>query len=151
MSSSTPAAAATEGAVLRAKYSFKGENANELAFKKGDIIRLLAKDESGWAQGELEDGAKGWFPIDFAITPAQYEALEAKKTRRKRDKKDIGERARRVVGKFSEKAQITRARHSLTRTLAPRASRGRTAQLGCTTSNCSCTCGIASATVEGAA
>lgn len=72
---------------MRARYAFKGEQTSELSFAKGALVRLLARDESGWAQGELEDGAKGWFPADFVVTPAEYDAIEARRTVRKAKKR----------------------------------------------------------------
>lgn len=36
--------------VLIARHGFKGTNENELTFKKGAKIILIAVDESGWAQ-----------------------------------------------------------------------------------------------------
>lgn len=39
---------------VKAKHNYKGSAADgELSFSKGDIIRILNKDESGWWKGEL--------------------------------------------------------------------------------------------------
>jgi hypothetical protein len=64
---------------VRAIADFKGAEAGELSFVKGDILTLLEKgrpffailrvvvlltcslDESGWSKGVLK-GVKGWFP-----------------------------------------------------------------------------------------
>lgn len=56
----------TKGESVIAKHAFKGTNPNELSFKKGQVIQVINRDDSGWAQGIL-DGAKGWFPISFVI------------------------------------------------------------------------------------
>jgi len=40
------------------------EGDNELMFREGDKIRVIAMDESGWWTGELE-GRTGFFPSNF--------------------------------------------------------------------------------------
>eukprot|EP00011_Vannellida_sp_DIVA3-517-6-12_P002860 CAMPEP_0114628130 /NCGR_PEP_ID=MMETSP0168-20121206/12656_1 /TAXON_ID=95228 ORGANISM="Vannella sp., Strain DIVA3 517/6/12" /NCGR_SAMPLE_ID=MMETSP0168 /ASSEMBLY_ACC=CAM_ASM_000044 /LENGTH=486 /DNA_ID=CAMNT_0001839491 /DNA_START=9 /DNA_END=1469 /DNA_ORIENTATION=+ len=45
----------------RALYDYNPDDANELAFREGDIITILQKDSSGWWQGELR-GRIGVFP-----------------------------------------------------------------------------------------
>lgn len=45
----------------RALYDYNPDDANELAFREGDIITILQKDASGWWQGELR-GRIGVFP-----------------------------------------------------------------------------------------
>ncbi len=46
---------------VRALFDYNGETSAELSFKKGDIITVTEKDDSGWWQGEL-NGAVGAFP-----------------------------------------------------------------------------------------
>jgi hypothetical protein len=46
---------------VRALFDYTGETQPELSFKKGDIITVTEKDESGWWQGELK-GVIGAFP-----------------------------------------------------------------------------------------
>lgn len=48
----------------RALLDFHGKDADELTFKKNDIITIVSeKDEHCWV-GQL-DGTKGWFPAKF--------------------------------------------------------------------------------------
>eukprot|EP01105_Mastigella_eilhardi_P026328 TRINITY_DN753_c0_g1_i4.p1 TRINITY_DN753_c0_g1~~TRINITY_DN753_c0_g1_i4.p1 ORF type:complete len:2202 (-),score=595.11 TRINITY_DN753_c0_g1_i4:69-6674(-) len=76
----TPQMMACAGELLKSRFAFKGTNPNELSFKKGAVIKLLGKDESGWAQGEVE-GQKGWFPIEFA---APYDPSAPQKPKKKK-------------------------------------------------------------------
>ena len=39
-------------------------NATCLAFRAGQVIRVLNRDPSGWWDGEL-DGSRGWFPSNY--------------------------------------------------------------------------------------
>ncbi len=39
-------------------------NATCLAFRAGQVIRVLNRDPSGWWDGEL-DGGRGWFPSNY--------------------------------------------------------------------------------------
>lgn len=43
---------------------YKAEELDDLCFKEGDVITITRKDGAGWAEGSLEDGSKGWFPLD---------------------------------------------------------------------------------------
>lgn len=47
-----------------ALFDYSATDRNELSFKKGQIISVLQKDDSGWWQGEL-DGVVGMFPSNF--------------------------------------------------------------------------------------
>ena len=49
---------------LKAIYSFKGSNNDELNFKKGAVITLTQKEDGGWWEGTL-DGKTGWFPSNY--------------------------------------------------------------------------------------
>ena len=52
-------------AMLKAKFDFDAQNDEELAFKEGETLYLLFKDESGWAKGRKITGEKGWFPFEY--------------------------------------------------------------------------------------
>jgi hypothetical protein len=57
---------------VRALFDYTGETEPELSFKKGDIITVTEKDESGWWQGEL-NGERGVFPsgwVEELTSPA---------------------------------------------------------------------------------
>ncbi|KAL4708103.1 hypothetical protein ACJJTC_009882 [Scirpophaga incertulas] len=53
-----------ESCLVKAIYSFKGKNNDELCFKKGDIITVTQKEEGGWWEGTLND-TTGWFPSNY--------------------------------------------------------------------------------------
>ncbi|XP_050675725.1 rho guanine nucleotide exchange factor 7 isoform X3 [Leptidea sinapis] len=50
--------------LVKAIYSFKGKNNDELCFKKGDIITVTQKEEGGWWEGTLGE-TTGWFPSNY--------------------------------------------------------------------------------------
>lgn len=50
--------------IVRAEYSFKGGNNDELCFKKGDIITVTNREEGGWWEGTLDEKT-GWFPSNY--------------------------------------------------------------------------------------
>ncbi|CAK1603155.1 unnamed protein product [Parnassius mnemosyne] len=54
----------TEACLVKAIYSFKGKNNDELCFKKGDIITVTQKEEGGWWEGTLGE-TTGWFPSNY--------------------------------------------------------------------------------------
>ncbi|XP_050361635.1 rho guanine nucleotide exchange factor 7 isoform X5 [Nymphalis io] len=54
----------TENCLVKAIYSFKGKNNDELCFKKGDIITVTQKEEGGWWEGTLGE-TTGWFPSNY--------------------------------------------------------------------------------------
>ncbi|XP_053600541.1 uncharacterized protein RtGEF isoform X1 [Plodia interpunctella] len=54
----------SENCLVRAVYSFKGKNNDELCFKKGDIITVTQKEEGGWWEGTLGE-TTGWFPSNY--------------------------------------------------------------------------------------
>lgn len=54
----------TESVLVKAIYSFKGKNNDELCFKKGDIITVTQKEEGGWWEGTLGE-TTGWFPSNY--------------------------------------------------------------------------------------
>jgi son of sevenless-like protein len=45
-------------------YIPEQRNATCLAFRAGQVIRVLNRDTSGWWDGEL-DGSRGWFPSNY--------------------------------------------------------------------------------------
>eukprot|EP00727_Mastigamoeba_balamuthi_P011542 m51a1_g701 hypothetical protein (1984) ;mRNA; r:375981-383870 len=72
-----------------AKYDFVAASETELPLKRGETVVVLTKDDSGWAQGELADGKKGWFPWEFVVTRAEFEAAEARKRRKQLAKQSV--------------------------------------------------------------
>lgn len=43
---------------------FNSSSIEDLNIKKGEVIKIKAKDGSGWAEGENNDGMSGWFPLE---------------------------------------------------------------------------------------
>lgn len=50
--------------IVQAEYSFKGENNDELCFKKGDVITVTQREDGGWWEGTLGE-MTGWFPSNY--------------------------------------------------------------------------------------
>ena len=48
-----------------AKWDVTADEPDELTFKKGDKIRVISKDPSGWWTGELPNGKTGTFPYNY--------------------------------------------------------------------------------------
>lgn len=66
-----------------ALHDFTPEAATCLAFRAGQVIRVLNRDASGWWDGEL-DGARGWFPSNYtgsALPQLQDEQLPVRRYR----------------------------------------------------------------------
>jgi len=54
--------------IVKAIYSFKGENNDELCFEKDDVIILTQTPEGGWFEGtHLVNRVTGWFPAGYVI------------------------------------------------------------------------------------
>jgi Rho guanine nucleotide exchange factor 7 len=50
---------------VKAQYSFRASNNDELCFEKGDVITVTQKDVEGhWWEGTL-NGRTGWFPSNY--------------------------------------------------------------------------------------
>uniref|UniRef100_A0A6B2L268 Uncharacterized protein n=1 Tax=Arcella intermedia TaxID=1963864 RepID=A0A6B2L268_9EUKA len=53
---------------LTARYDFEPEGTGQkLQFKKGDVIKIIKEDETGWWLAEL-NGNRGWVPASFLAT-----------------------------------------------------------------------------------
>ncbi|XP_069799211.1 rho guanine nucleotide exchange factor 6 isoform X1 [Dendropsophus ebraccatus] len=50
--------------VVKAKFSFKQQNEDELSFSKGDTIHVTKVVDGGWWEGSL-NGRTGWFPSNY--------------------------------------------------------------------------------------
>jgi len=50
--------------LVKAKYTFKATNNDELSFQKGDLVTITQQEEGGWWEGTL-DGKTGWFPSNY--------------------------------------------------------------------------------------
>jgi hypothetical protein len=65
---------------VRATFDYDATEDAELNMREGDIIMVLAEDESGWWKGSL-DGEVGLFPSNFTehVDPSEVEEAEPKK------------------------------------------------------------------------
>jgi len=49
---------------VEAKFDFNGQDESQLSFKKGDIIKVISRLDSGWWDGVC-NGERGWFPSNY--------------------------------------------------------------------------------------
>lgn len=56
---------------MRALYDFAPTESGELAFSKGDIIRVLDSVYEHWWRGELRGNA-GIFPVNYVVSPVRF-------------------------------------------------------------------------------
>ncbi|ORY03599.1 ras GEF [Basidiobolus meristosporus CBS 931.73] len=61
-------------AIVRALYDFDSADDSSLKFKKGDVIEVITRLDSGWWDG-LCNGIRGWFPSEFVV-PLEAEEVE---------------------------------------------------------------------------
>ena len=64
-----------------ALHTFPGEDAEDLAFKEGDLIRLLEHVSSDWLRGSL-DSREGVFPASFGEIIKDVQDGKREKTRK---------------------------------------------------------------------
>ncbi|XP_035826372.1 jouberin isoform X2 [Aplysia californica] len=48
-----------------ALYDYRAQRSDDLTLYKGDVIKLLYKDNENWWMGELSDGQQGFFPANY--------------------------------------------------------------------------------------
>ena len=60
----------------RALYDYQTNDSSSLSFRKGDIIEVLTRLESGWWDGLLND-ERGWFPSNYVVPISDEEAESA--------------------------------------------------------------------------
>lgn len=53
---------------VRAQYDFASTDPSSLSFKKDEVIEVLTQLESGWWDGILENGLRGWFPSNYVTS-----------------------------------------------------------------------------------
>ena len=51
---------------VRALHSFKPTEPNELAFEKGDVIKVVDREYTDWWRGQLR-GRTGIFPVNYVV------------------------------------------------------------------------------------
>ena len=57
----------------KAMYDYQSDDASSLCFRKGDIIEVLTRLDSGWWDGLLGD-ERGWFPSNYVVIISEQEA-----------------------------------------------------------------------------
>src|SRR5882757_3466652 len=57
----------------RAKYDYQSADDASLSFRRGDIIEVLTRLETGWWDGLLGEG-RGWFPANYVVVISDEEA-----------------------------------------------------------------------------
>ncbi|XP_061103675.1 rho guanine nucleotide exchange factor 6 isoform X2 [Conger conger] len=58
--------------MVKARFTFKQNNEDELSFNKGELICVTRQEEGGWWEGSL-NGKTGWFPSNYVreIKPSE--------------------------------------------------------------------------------
>lgn len=64
-STSSPPAAGSKDLWSRAIEDFSGADSRELSFKKGDYLRILSQDDSGWWSAATQKGDLGYVPSTY--------------------------------------------------------------------------------------
>jgi son of sevenless len=57
----------------RALYDYQSTEDSSLSFRKGNIIEVLSRHDSGWWNGLLRD-KRGWFPSTYVLVLSDEEA-----------------------------------------------------------------------------
>jgi len=77
---------------VKVRYNFEGDDSSELTIKKNDIIDVIVKDPSGWADGILRSTNKrGWFPMQYTKSILDHDnmKLPLEKNSKENDMSDI--------------------------------------------------------------
>ncbi|KAI0345715.1 ras GEF [Trametopsis cervina] len=61
----------------RALYDYQTNDASSLSFRRGDIIEVLTRLDSGWWDGLLGPDDRGWFPSNYVAVISDQEAEAA--------------------------------------------------------------------------
>ena len=95
-----------------AKYNFTGGTEIELELRKGELVSVLEKTESGWWQG-VSGGRVGWFPASYVKpAPAREKKVEGGKVE---GEKVEGERGKKAEGGKEAEAEGGRGNDGETR------------------------------------
>ena len=63
------------GLTVKATYNYQAEDSSNLSFRRGDIIRVITRLDSGWWDGTL-NGTRGWFPSNYCTIVTGQEATD---------------------------------------------------------------------------
>ena len=61
-----------------AEYDLESTKEDELTLKRGDILHIVEKSDSGWWKGRANDGETGWLPASYLRAPTAKELQEKK-------------------------------------------------------------------------
>jgi proto-oncogene C-crk len=61
----SPVVEVTGELVVRGKFDFKSDDPEDLNFKKGDVMKVLRKDEEDWWYARHSDGRTGSIPVPY--------------------------------------------------------------------------------------
>ena len=53
-----------------AMYDYQGQRSDEITMAKGDVIKVLYKENNSWWLGEHQSGQQGFFPVSY-VTPCK--------------------------------------------------------------------------------
>ncbi|TID22939.1 putative CDC25 protein [Venturia nashicola] len=68
-----------ETVYVRAKYDYTSENeSTAIDLRKGELLRVVTKLESGWWDGLNSKGQRGWFPSNYCEPCKAPRELEGK-------------------------------------------------------------------------
>lgn len=59
---------------VQADYPFTSPDGSALSFHRGDVIEVLTQLDSGWWDGLLVGGERGWFPSNYVRPITDQEA-----------------------------------------------------------------------------
>lgn len=69
-----PAMDAPTSFFVQADYPFTSPDGSALSFRRGDVIEVLTQLDSGWWDGLLVGGERGWFPSNYVRRITDEEA-----------------------------------------------------------------------------
>lgn len=85
-----PAGAEDNLEYVRALYDFTGSDAEDLPFKKGEILIILEKPEEQWWSAKNKDGRVGMIPVNYVEKLARPAPLPAQPSQGSRNSNSYG-------------------------------------------------------------
>ena len=99
---------------MKVLYEYQGDpGADELVLYPNEVVGVVQQDDSGWWQGQKEDGSVGWFPNNFVEeiafsetfnsspkpSPSSMQSRQVLATTVEEDVGDVGEKLDKVTSK----------------------------------------------------
>jgi hypothetical protein len=63
---------------VTAMFTYAAEEVSDLQLRKGDVIRVISKDDGGWWQGKCR-GVRGLFPAIHASETKRVQTMSLRK------------------------------------------------------------------------